>query len=98
MLVLPSANIFVWAVALCAQSTCHSFGALFACRFIMGMCEGVVTPGYMIITSMFYTREEQMRRTGYWCEHRGLNDHASISDNYAIKLVLMVWPSSSWVL
>ncbi|KIM79602.1 hypothetical protein PILCRDRAFT_823135 [Piloderma croceum F 1598] len=67
-----SANIFIWAVALCAQSTCHSFGALFACRFIMGMCEGVVTPGYMIITSMFYTREEQMRRTGYWFGFNGV--------------------------
>lgn len=29
---------------------------------------GAITPGFMIVTSMFYTREEQTRRVGYWCE------------------------------
>ncbi|KAJ7632864.1 major facilitator superfamily domain-containing protein [Roridomyces roridus] len=61
-----SINIFVWAVALMAHSACKSFGALFACRFILGLCEGAITPGFMIVTSMFYTREEQNKRVGYW--------------------------------
>ncbi|KAG5645599.1 hypothetical protein DXG03_005737 [Asterophora parasitica] len=61
-----SINIFIWAVALLAHSACKSFGALFAVRFILGMCEGAITPGFMIVTSMFYTREEQTRRVGYW--------------------------------
>jgi len=38
----------------------------FAARFVLGMCEGAITPGFMIVTSMFYTREEQTRRVGYW--------------------------------
>jgi MFS family permease len=38
----------------------------------MGLCEGAITPGFMIITSMFYTREEQMRRTGYWFAFNGV--------------------------
>ena len=29
---------------------------------------GAITPGFMIVTSMFYTREEQTKRVGYWCE------------------------------
>ncbi|KAF8077689.1 major facilitator superfamily domain-containing protein [Lyophyllum atratum] len=61
-----SINIFIWAVALLAHAACKSFGALFAVRFILGMCEGAITPGFMIVTSMFYTREEQTRRVGYW--------------------------------
>ncbi|KAI5900438.1 MFS general substrate transporter [Schizophyllum commune H4-8] len=61
-----SVNIFVWAVALLCHAACHSFGALFAVRFILGVCEGAITPGFMIVTSMFYTREEQTRRVGYW--------------------------------
>ncbi|KAF9265637.1 MFS general substrate transporter [Marasmius fiardii PR-910] len=61
-----SINIFVWAVALLAHSACKSFGALFAVRFILGVCEGAITPGFMIVTSMFYTRAEQTRRVGYW--------------------------------
>ncbi|KAI0053852.1 MFS general substrate transporter [Auriscalpium vulgare] len=61
-----SINVFVWAVALLCHAACKSFGALFAVRFIMGMCEGAITPGFLIVTAMFYTREEQTRRVGYW--------------------------------
>jgi len=32
------------------------------------MITGAITPGFMIVTSMFYTREEQTKRVGYWCE------------------------------
>ncbi|KAF7322485.1 hypothetical protein HMN09_00026900 [Mycena chlorophos] len=61
-----SVNIFVWAIALMAHAACKSFGALFAVRFILGLCEGAITPGFMIVTAMFYTREEQNKRVGYW--------------------------------
>jgi hypothetical protein len=33
-------NIFVWAIALMSHAACKSFGALFAVRFILGLCEG----------------------------------------------------------
>ncbi|KAI0944706.1 hypothetical protein AcW1_002354 [Taiwanofungus camphoratus] len=61
-----SANIFVWGVALCCHAACKNFGGLFACRFFLGMCEGSITAGFMIVTSMFYTRAEQTLRVGYW--------------------------------
>lgn len=32
------------------------------------MCEGSITAGFMIVSSMFYTRNEQTLRVGYWCE------------------------------
>ncbi|KAI0092677.1 MFS general substrate transporter [Irpex rosettiformis] len=61
-----SINIFVWGIALCCHAACHSFGGLFAVRLILGMCEGSITAGFMIVTSMFYTRREQTLRVGYW--------------------------------
>lgn len=61
-----SLNVFVWAVALCAHAACHSFGGLFTVRLILGMCEGSITAGFMIVTSMFYTRQESSVRVGYW--------------------------------
>ncbi|KAF8687957.1 hypothetical protein AX14_003576 [Amanita brunnescens Koide BX004] len=61
-----SINIFVWAVALLSHAACKSFGSLFAVRFILGACEGAITPGFMLVTAMFYTREEQNKRVGYW--------------------------------
>jgi MFS transporter, ACS family, allantoate permease len=62
-----SLNIFVWGIALCCHAACTNFAGLFVVRFILGMCEGSVTSGFMIITSMFYTRNEQTLRVGYWC-------------------------------
>lgn len=61
-----SINIFIWAVALLAHAACKSFGALFVVRFILGACEGAITSGFIIVTSMFYTRAEQTKRVGYW--------------------------------
>ncbi|KAF7345820.1 MFS general substrate transporter [Mycena venus] len=61
-----SINIFVWAVALCFHAACRNFFGLLTVRFILGMCEGSITAGFMIVSSMFYTRPEQTLRVGYW--------------------------------
>ncbi|KAI0807659.1 MFS general substrate transporter [Fomes fomentarius] len=61
-----SFNIFVWAVALLSHAAAKNFGQFFACRAFLGICEGAITPGFMIVTSMFYTRQEQTQRVGYW--------------------------------
>ena len=68
MLMNYSANIFVWAVALCCHAACTNFAGLFVVRLILGMCEGSITAGFMIVSSMFYTRTEQTLRVGYWCK------------------------------
>ncbi|KAJ3740443.1 MFS general substrate transporter [Lentinula detonsa] len=61
-----SINIFVWSVALCCHAACTNFAGLFIVRLILGMCEGSITAGFMIVSSMFYTRNEQTLRVGYW--------------------------------
>ncbi|KAK0466080.1 MFS general substrate transporter [Desarmillaria tabescens] len=61
-----SFNILVWAIALCTHAACKNFAGLFVVRMILGMSEGCITTGFMIVTSMFYTRTEQTLRVGYW--------------------------------
>jgi len=61
-----SLNIFVWAIALCCHAACKNFAGLFAVRLILGMCEGSITAGFMVVGSMFYTRREHTARVGYW--------------------------------
>jgi len=61
-----SLNIFIWSIALASHAACKNFGGLFVVRFILGMCEGSITAGFMIVTSMFYTFQEQSVRVGYW--------------------------------
>ncbi|KAJ3853789.1 MFS general substrate transporter [Lentinula lateritia] len=56
----------VWSIALCCHAACTNFAGLFVVRLILGMCEGSITAGFMIVSSMFYTRNEQTLRVGYW--------------------------------
>ena len=72
LIMLNSINIFIWAVALLCHAAAKSFGDLFACRVFLGICEGAITPGFMLVTSMFYTRKEQSQRVGYWCKRCSL--------------------------
>ncbi|KAJ6615084.1 MFS general substrate transporter [Mycena sp. CBHHK59/15] len=61
-----SLNIFVWGVALCFHAACKNFAGLLVVRLILGMCEGCITAGFLIVSAMFYTRKEQTLRVGYW--------------------------------
>ncbi|KAF8602806.1 MFS general substrate transporter [Ceratobasidium sp. AG-I] len=61
-----SLNIFIWGIVVGFQSARMSFGGLLLCRFILGACEGAVTSGFLLVTSMFYTKKEQSTRVGYW--------------------------------
>ncbi|WWC66634.1 uncharacterized protein I206_100537 [Kwoniella pini CBS 10737] len=59
-------NILVWAVVLCCHAACSSFAGLFVCRMFLGICEGSITAGFLVLTSMFYTHSEGTQRVGYW--------------------------------
>lgn len=43
-----------------------NFAGLMVIRFLLGVSESVVTPGFVMYTSMFYTRREQVMRTMMW--------------------------------
>ncbi|KAH9991581.1 MFS general substrate transporter [Russula vinacea] len=47
-LALQSLNIFIWGIALCCHAACKNFAGLFAVRFVLGICEGSITAGFMI--------------------------------------------------
>lgn len=73
MLIYPrSMNNFIWSAALRLHATCTNFGGLLVVRAVLSMCEGAVTAGFMIITSMFYKRTEQMSHAGWWCTRDGI--------------------------
>lgn len=41
-------------------------------RFLLGVSESVVSPGFVLYTSMFYTRREQVLRTMLWAAMQGI--------------------------
>ncbi|KAH6676950.1 allantoate permease [Plectosphaerella plurivora] len=67
-----SFNIFMWGALLMAQAAARNFGALLALRVLSGAFEAIADPAFMLITSMYYTREEQPSRISAWYAWNGI--------------------------
>ncbi|SCU86230.1 LADA_0D13190g1_1 [Lachancea dasiensis] len=67
-----SINIFLWGVVLTLTSVAQNYGGLLALRWFLGMFESSVTPGFVLITAMWYKRSEQAKRMGFWLAANGL--------------------------
>ncbi|RDW59325.1 putative Mfs allantoate transporter [Aspergillus mulundensis] len=50
-----------------------NFAGFFAIRFFLGLLEAVVSPAFIILTSMLWTREEQSLRSSYWLSMNGIS-------------------------
>lgn len=58
------ANICCWGIITAAHGAANNFGSLVALRFLLGLFEACVAPALILITGMWYTRAEQVRRAG----------------------------------
>ncbi|KAA8647799.1 hypothetical protein EYZ11_010349 [Aspergillus tanneri] len=61
-----------WGVAQAAMAGCHSFGALLATRFLLGLFEAGCLPLFSVITSQWYRRAEQPLRVAAWYSTNGI--------------------------
>ncbi|KAG9317546.1 MFS general substrate transporter [Chiua virens] len=59
-------NIVVWGVLLMLQASTDNFGAFFALRFLLGMCESCVAPCLILIISMFYKKTNRFATRISW--------------------------------
>lgn len=64
--------IGVWGMLLMCCAAAKNFGGMFALRFILGMAESNMTPAYMMICSMFFTRQELSLRLLLFISMNGL--------------------------
>lgn len=53
------------------QAACHNFATLGVLRVLAGAAEACSDPGFMLVTSMWYTRREQPVRIGLWYTANG---------------------------
>lgn len=67
-----SSTIFAWGVVLTCHAAVRSYSGLLAVRFLLGALEATVTPAFVIFTSMWYKKNEQGRRMGYWLACNGI--------------------------
>ncbi|KAJ3741220.1 MFS general substrate transporter [Lentinula detonsa] len=59
-------NIVLWGAILMLHAVGTSFGAFFALRFLLGMCESCVAPTLILIITMFYKKDEQASRISWF--------------------------------
>ncbi|KAH7922466.1 MFS general substrate transporter [Leucogyrophana mollusca] len=65
-------NIVAWGALLMLHAATNNFGAFFALRFLLGMCESCVAPCLILIISMFYKKDEQSTRISWFYIMNGL--------------------------
>ncbi|KAK0270701.1 hypothetical protein LTR35_013983 [Friedmanniomyces endolithicus] len=68
---LPTAKylgtmVSCWGVIVAVTSACKNYGALVTTRVLLGCFESAVAPSLILITGMWYKRNEQPPRVGIW--------------------------------
>lgn len=61
-----SINTILWGLIVAVTAACTNFCGLMAVRFLLGVAEATITPAFVYVTAMWYTREEIPVRTGAW--------------------------------
>ncbi|KAG9773401.1 MFS general substrate transporter, partial [Aureobasidium melanogenum] len=65
---LVAGCIISWGSILMITAACSNFAGLATCRFLLGVFEAPITPCFMMIIGMWYTRQEQPFRAGvFYC-------------------------------
>jgi ACS family allantoate permease-like MFS transporter len=59
-------NFVLWGVVLTSMGSCTKFSTFAAARFFLGVFESCLNPGFVLITSSWWKREEQPARIAVW--------------------------------
>ncbi|KAJ5948926.1 MFS allantoate transporter [Penicillium verhagenii] len=62
----------LWGATLTATGACTTFRSLATVRLLLGIFESALNPGFVLITSSWWKREEQPARVGLWYSANGL--------------------------
>ncbi|GAD97578.1 major Facilitator Superfamily protein [Paecilomyces variotii No. 5] len=65
--------MFVWGALCMLQASAFNFSGLFAVRFFLGLTEACISPAWVLLTSMLWTRDEQPLRTSFWISTNGVS-------------------------
>ncbi|TID01687.1 putative transporter [Colletotrichum higginsianum] len=66
------ANIVLWGAILMTTAACSSFAGLASVRFLLGATEATISPGFVAVTGMWWTRQEQAGRSALWVSFLGV--------------------------
>ncbi|KAL7667327.1 Major facilitator superfamily (MFS) profile domain-containing protein [[Candida] zeylanoides] len=89
--------IVVWGMILCLHAV-PQYAGFIALRTILGMLESSVTPAFTIITSQWYTRDEQFLRVAMWFACNGLGSILGSAIGYGLVTHITSYPIHAWKL
>jgi len=72
-----SIMVMVWGALLMLTCTARNFAGIAAFRFLLGGAESCIGPAWMLLTTIFWTREEAPLRMSCWLGMNGLSALAS---------------------
>ncbi|KAI1455017.1 MFS general substrate transporter [Annulohypoxylon moriforme] len=71
---LVGGMLFVWGIVCMLQAAVFNFSGFFAVRFFLGMLEACISPAWVLLTSMLWTRKEQTMRSSIWLCTNGVSN------------------------
>ncbi|EHK50171.1 hypothetical protein TRIATDRAFT_44277 [Trichoderma atroviride IMI 206040] len=88
-------NIVAWGSVLACTAACTNFTGLLVVRTLLGLFESVCQPSFVILSSMWYRREEQAARVTYWYMMNGAQQIVGGLLAYCFSLI-KTGPLQSW--
>ncbi|KAJ5207275.1 Major facilitator superfamily domain general substrate transporter [Penicillium cf. griseofulvum] len=67
-----AACILIWGLILSCFAAVSNYSGAIAIRFMLGVFEAAVTPGFALLTSQWYTKQEQGSRVNIWFSFNGV--------------------------
>ncbi|KAI2620068.1 major facilitator superfamily domain-containing protein [Hypoxylon sp. NC1633] len=77
-------NVILWGAILMTTAACSSFAGLATVRFILGMVEATISPGFVAVTGIWWTRKEQAGRSALWISFLGVGSFVGTLLAYGI--------------
>ncbi|KAI1377624.1 MFS general substrate transporter [Hypoxylon crocopeplum] len=77
-------NVILWGAILMTTAACSSFAGLATVRFILGMVEATISPGFVAVTGIWWTRQEQAGRSALWISFLGVGSFVGTLLSYGI--------------
>ncbi|KAH0597480.1 hypothetical protein MHUMG1_04858 [Metarhizium humberi] len=88
-------NIMAWGTVLASTAACSNFAGLVAVRTLLGLFESVCQPTFVVLSAMWYRREEQASRVTYWYMMNGAQQIVGGLLAYCFSLI-KTGPLKSW--
>ncbi|RYP22163.1 hypothetical protein DL765_001811 [Monosporascus sp. GIB2] len=88
-------SIVAWGTVLACHAACKNFVGLIVVRTLLGLFESACQPAFVVLSSMWYRREEQASRVTYWYMMNGAQQIVGGLLAYCFSLIT-TGPLKSW--